>query len=98
MDYSLFALREKLWTEKIFMSSPIHFNVPISDVLSKCIYAKLFVSVKYFALLPQLAEVCTSEYMNEVPVFDYFRFPLQILNFLCLSSSEQSTLIFKITL
>ena len=30
--YSLLALREKSWTEKLFTGSPVHFTVPISPV------------------------------------------------------------------
>ena len=30
--YSLLALTEKSWTEKLFTGSPVHFTVPISPV------------------------------------------------------------------
>ena len=32
--YSLLALREKSWTEKLFTGSPVHFTVPISPVVT----------------------------------------------------------------
>ena len=32
--YSLLALREKSWTEKLFTGSPVHFTVPISPVVN----------------------------------------------------------------
>ena len=31
--YSLLALREKSWTEKLFTGSPVHFTVPISPLV-----------------------------------------------------------------